>query len=381
MAISIPVTGLSAPPAPPEWRRRWTAWRNATIASPRFQAWAARLPLFRTVARRRAAQAFDLLAGFCYSQILQASDEAGLLDRLAVGPADLTAICATTDLPEPAALRLVRAAAAIDLAEEIAPGWWMLGQQGAALQANPGALAMVRHHALLYADLAHPLALLRANRQEPTALSRFWHYTTETDGECADRYSTLMAESQAMVARETLAAYPFAQHRRVLDLGGGHGVFIRALATACPNLELGVFDLPPVIAGTAARLAGTAAASRVNLHPGDFFGTPLPQGYDGITLVRILHDHDDGPVQALLESAWAALPAGGRLVIAEPMAGTPGARGMGDGYFGLYLWAMNSGRPRTAAEYGTMLESAGFSHWRRVTTNLPAIASVIVSTK
>jgi demethylspheroidene O-methyltransferase len=63
------------------------------------------------------------------------------------------------------------------------------------------------------------------------------------------------------------------------------------------------------------------------------------------------------------------------------MAGTPGATAMGDGYFGLYLWAMNSGRPRTAAEYGTMLESAGFSHWRRAATNLPAIASVVVSTK
>ena len=381
MPTSIAASGPLRPPGPPEWRRRWTAWRNATIASPRFQAWAARLPLFRTVARRRAAQAFDLLAGFCYSQILQAADAAGLLDRLAEGPADLAAVQQTTGLPEPAALRLVRAAAAIDLAEEIAPGWWMLGQQGAALQANPGALAMVRHHALLYADLAEPLELFRRNREEPTALSRFWHYTSETEADCADRYSTLMAQSQAMVARETLAAYPFARHRRVLDLGGGHGVFIRALAGACPDLELGVFDLPPVIAGTVDRIAGSPAATRVSLHPGDFFRTPLPQGYDCITLVRILHDHDDGPVQALLDSAWAALPAGGRLVIAEPMAGTPGATAMGDGYFGLYLWAMNSGRPRTATEYGTMLESAGFSHWRRATTNLPAIASVVVSTK
>ena len=381
MEISTTPHGPAQPADPPEWRRRWTAWRNAMIASPRFQAWAARTPIFRSVARRRATRAFDLLAGFTYSQILQAADAAGLLDRLAQGPADLAAVQQTTGLPQAAALRLVRAAAAIDLAEAIAPGWWMLGQQGAALQANPGALAMVRHHSLLYADLADPLELLRRDRESATALSRFWHYTTESKDDSADRYSTLMAASQAMVARETLAAYPFARHRRVLDLGGGHGVFIRALGAACPDLDLGVFDLPPVIAGTAARLADSSAGDRVTLHPGDFFRTPLPDGYDCLTLVRILHDHDDGPVADLLRAAWTALPQGGRLVIAEPMAETPGAKAMGDGYFGLYLWAMNSGRPRSAEEYGTLLESAGFSSWRQAATNLPTIASVVVSTK
>ncbi|MBC2668503.1 methyltransferase [Novosphingobium piscinae] len=366
---------------PPRWRVGWTAWRNATIASPRFQTWAARLPLVRGVARRRAAQSFDLLAGFCYSQILAATEASGLLDRLAEGPCNLAAVIATTGLPEPAALRLVRAAAAIDLAESVGPGWWMLGQQGAPLQANPGARAMVRHHALLYADLADPLALLRANRQNPTALSAFWHYSAETEGETAQAYSTLMASSQAMVARETLAAYPFARHRRVVDLGGGHGVFIAALAAACPALGLGVFDLPPVVAGTATRLAGTTLGDRVTLHPGDFFGTPLPAGYDCMTLVRILHDHDDGAVEALLAAAWAALPRGGRLVISEPMADTSGARAMGDGYFGLYLWAMNSGRPRSATEYRTLLQKAGFSTTRHIPTDLPVITSVLVSTK
>lgn len=366
--------------AAPEWRRRWTAWRNATIASPRFQHWATRLPIFRMISRRRAAQAFDLVAGFCYSQVLFGADQLGLLDGLAQGPRDLAAIAGITGLSEAAALRLVRAAAALDLAEEIAPGWWMLGQKGAALQTNVGALAMVRHHALLYADLADPAALLRRDRTAPTALSQFWRYASESEGETADRYSTLMASSQAMVAREAIGAYPFGRHRRLLDVGGGHGTFVRAVAEACPALELGVFDLPPVIAGTSARLEGTATAGRIALHPGDFFNTPLPAGYDCMSLVRILHDHDDDRCLVLLRAIRESLVPGGRLVIAEPMADTPGARGMGDAYFGLYLWAMNSGRPRSLAEYGAMLETAGFSAWRRVATGLPVIASVIVST-
>ena len=44
-----------------------------------------------------------------------------------------------------------------------------------------------------------------------------------------------------------------------------------------------------------------------------------------------------------------ALPADGTLLLAEPMAGSRGAEPVGDAYFGFYLLAMGSGRPRTRA--------------------------------
>ncbi|WP_240344743.1 methyltransferase [Novosphingobium sp. THN1] len=313
------------------------------------------------------------MAGFSYSQVLLAAVQVDLLDLLDAGPCGADDIARSAALSRAAATRLLRAAAALDLAEEVAPGCWMLGQQGAALLSNPGALAMVRHHPLLYADLADPLALLRQDRQKPTALSNFWHYHPETDGETAGRYSSLMAASQQMVAQQAMGAYAFDRHRRLLDIGGGHGAFVNALAAACPSLELGIFDLPPVLAGA------TNLPPRVSRHPGDFFADTPPTGYDCITLSRILHDHDDDRCLQILRGIRAALPEDGRLVIAEPMAGARGAKAMGDAYFGLYLWAMNSGRPRTPAEYGEMLRKAGFPHWQQKRTAMPVIASVIVS--
>ena len=366
---------------PTGWRERWTDWRNRMIAGSWLRRWCAALPILRGVARRRAVQAFDLVAGFCYSQVLHAAVQLDLLDLLAEGPCDLPRLVRRTGLSESAALRLIRAATALDLAEQVAPGRWMLGQQGAALQANPGALAMVRHHALLYADLADPVALLRRDRTEPTALSQFWHYAAAASGAEAASYSALMAASQAMVAEQAIGAYRFGRHRRVLDVGGGHGAFASALARACPRIELGLFDLPPVIAGTAGILAEAGLGDRIALHPGDFFNDPLPRGYDAATLVRILHDHDDERCLSLLRAVHQALPAGGRIVIAEPMSQAPGAAAMGDAYFGLYLWAMNSGRPRSAREYGRLLESAGFSAWQEKPTALPVIASLVVSLK
>ncbi|MEL0210489.1 MAG: methyltransferase [Novosphingobium sp.] len=371
----LDVLPLDAPQlaiTPPRWRQRWVRWRNRVLQDHAFQYWAARLPFFAAVSRRRAASAFDLVAGFCYSQVLLAAVQAGLLELLDSGPKDGAELARSTGLSRDAALRLVRAAAALDLAEEVAPGCWMLGQQGAALLSNPGALAMVRHHPLLYNDLADPLALLRQDRASATRLSDFWHYTSKTEGRKSQDYSELMAGSQAMVAREALAAYPFGRHRRLLDIGGGHGAFVKAVAQACPHLACGVFDLPPVLAGCDRDMTD------VSLHPGDFFASPLPTGYDCMTLVRILHDHDDDRCLAILQAARAALPPGGKLVIAEPMSGARDAKAMGDAYFGLYLWAMNSGRPRTAKEYEALASAAGFSRCFGRPTAMPIIASVIV---
>ncbi|MEA1620057.1 hypothetical protein SOQ14_14135, partial [Erythrobacter sp. T5W1-R] len=81
-----------------------------------------------------------------------------------------------------AAACLLRAGRALMLSEEARPDGWMLGEQGAVIAANPGVQAMVRHHRLLYADLADPMALLRQDRREPTHLSRFWTYAGALHG-------------------------------------------------------------------------------------------------------------------------------------------------------------------------------------------------------
>jgi len=363
----------------------YVARRNRIFASPRFQHWAARLPVIRWIARSRANGAFDLLAGFAYSQVLRAYVESGLFDVLKDGPLGAGSIAARIGLPESATLTLLRAGRPLMLSEEPAPDHWMLGEQGAVFASNPGVQAMVRHHRLLYADLADPLALLRADRKEPTALSRFWTYAGALQGvtergEDTAEYSQLMAASQHFVADEVLASMTFRDVDRLLDVGGGHGAFLRHIGTAWPHLELGLFDLPEV-AVTGAQLLGEAlGAGRVTGHPGNFFSDSIPEGYDMVSLVRILHDHDDAPAQALLGNIRKSLAPGARLLIAEPMAQIPGTEPMGEAFFGLYLWAMGSGRPRSPAEIIAMTRAAGFASARFVATAQPVNASVIIAT-
>ncbi len=372
-------TGVS----PLGWHDRLLRWRDKLIASPRFRERAAAFPLTRFVARRRAGALFDLCAGFVYTQVLLACVQLRLFEVLSEAPATAAELARRLQLPEAGMLRLLRAARALRLVEDRGRGRFGLGQLGAAMVDNPGIAAMVEHHTMLYADLADPLKLLRGEAGE-TELMRFWRYAGADDpakvpaGSVA-AYSRLMAASQSLVAAEILAAYDFTRHRRLLDLGGGDGSFLRAVAAASPALELHLFDLPPVAERARDAFVAAGLGQRATATGGSFLADPLPQGADIVSLVRVIHDHDDEAAQTILRRARTALPEGGTLLLAEPMAQTPGAEASGDAYFGFYLMAMGSGRPRSRAELEAMLGRAGFVRPRLLPTRNPLLTRVIVA--
>lgn len=362
---------------------RWLGLRDRLLADARFQTWALSFGPTAWIARRRARALFDLCAGFVYSQVLAACVQLGLFDLLAPGPQSLGPLAQRLGLDEAAALRLLDAARALRLIESRGPGRYGLGPLGAALRGNPGVAAMIEHHALLYADLADPVALLRgtpATRQ----LAAYWPYAGPpgADGPSAAAvasYTRLMSSSQAMIAAQVLDAYPLSGHRCLLDIGGGDGTFLTLAAARTPDLKLILFDLPPVAAVAAARFTAVGLGSRASAQGGDFRRDPLPHGADVASLVRVIHDHDDAAALAILRAVRAALPADGTLLVAEPMADTPGAEPVGHAYFGFYLLAMGSGRPRSAAMLSGLLAAAGFSRIRAVPTRIPMVTSLLVA--
>jgi demethylspheroidene O-methyltransferase len=184
-------------------------------------------------------------------------------------------------------------------------------------------------------------------------------------------YSALMAASQPLVADEILGAYPFGRHRRLLDVGGGEGAFLIAAAKQAPRLELMLFDLPAVVERARGRLDAAGLAPRALVSGGDFHRDDLPRGADIATLIRVVHDHDDEQALAILRAVARALEPGGVLLIAEPMADVAGAEPVGDAYFGWYLLAMGSGRPRSAATLQALLEQAGYTDVRLLPNPMP----------
>ena len=378
----VPVP-LVPPGQPQGWRARWCAWRDRLLVSPAFQRRAARSWLLRPIARRRARSLFDLLAGFVYSQVLLACVRLRAFEILAEQPQRAAVLARRFDLSLPATERLLAAAVALELIETRGDGHFGLGPLGAPLVGNAALIAMIEHHAVLYADLHDPLALLRGEGEAP-ALSRYWAYATaEVPGSLpraeVDAYSALMSVSQPLVAQEVLDACPLGGYRRLLDVGGGQGRFLVAAGQRTPGLELVLFDLPAVVASATASFAAHGLADRASVVGGDFTRDALPDGADIVSLVRVIYDHGDERALAILRAVYRALPPGGTLLVAEPMAGAPGAPRMGDAYFGMYLLAMRGGRARTAAELSALLRAAGFEQVRERPTPIPLQVGVIVA--
>jgi demethylspheroidene O-methyltransferase len=358
-------------------KRGGPGWAARLAMQPWFHRFCARVPGLRGIARGEGEALFSVVSGFVQSQALLALVELRVLHRLAEGPLPTARLAQLSGIPTERMGVLVQAGAALRLLRSRGQDW-RLTTRGAAFLTVPGLEAMVRHHPVLYRDLADPVAFFRGETQPE--LAAFWPYVFGAGGaadpDLAARYSQLMADSQALVAEDTLRLVDFRGIAHLMDVGGGTGAFLAALGRAHPGMRRTLFDLPAVVAGAVARLGPEVA-----ILPGSFRDDPLPMGADAISLVRVLYDHGDDTVAALLASCFKALPPGGRLIVSEPMSGGGRPDPATDVYFAIYTLAMQTGRTRSGAEIAGMLRKAGFSVASPARSLRPFVTSALVAGK
>lgn len=382
---------LIAAPRRAAWRDQLDAWLDRWLTSPAVYRWTASHAVTRWVTRRRAQQVFDLMAGFVYSQVLLACVRLHILELVCESPRTLDELALKCHVPASALQRLLESARALRLLELRGKGRYGLGPLGAPVAGHPGLRAMIEHHAVLYQDMLDPVALLLDKLPEGK-MAEYWPYA-EAEAGAADgatrrwqadkvsRYSDLMSASQPFVVDEVLATYAFQSHASVLDVGGGQGTFLSRLARHAPHLKLNLFDLPQVAALAQANFNQQGLTERAQVFGGDFLQGVLPQVADLVTLIRVAHDHPDNHVRAILRAIYAALPQGGTLLLAEPMAQPVDEAPLGDAYFHFYLLAMGSGRLRTVQELTVMLSEAGFTHIEPLPNPMPMQTRILVARK
>ena len=373
--------GLAGPKPRP--RRSTLRQKFLNLAASRaFQDWAARFPLTRAITRNEGEAMLDLMAGFVHTQALRALIEFRVLDILMDGPATLDDLATITQVP-PDRLRVaLNATVALGLLR-LKDDTYDLTRRGAALTGVPGLADMIRHHDVLYRDLADAPAFFRGETE--TELARFWPYVfgagAADDPDTAQRYSQLMTDSQTLVAEETLQAVSLKSTKHLMDVGGGTGAFLRHALKTTPGLQTTLFDLPAVVASADQSFRAANLSDCVTIRPGSFRDESLPTGADTISLVRVLYDHADETIAKLLKNAHDALPTGGRIIVSEPMTGGAAPTKAGDAYFAVYTLAMDTGRTRSISEIGQALAKAGFTKITSPKTNRPFITSVVTARK
>jgi demethylspheroidene O-methyltransferase len=358
-------------------RRGGPGWAVRLALQPWFHRFCARMPGLRGIARGEGEALFSVVSGFVQSQALLALVELRVLHRLADGPLTTDRLAQLCAVPPDRMAVLAQAGAALRLMRRRRDGWH-LTVRGAAFLTVPGLEAMVRHHPVLYRDLSDPVAFFKGETQPE--LAGFWPYVFGAGGVAdpalADRYSRLMADSQGLVADDTLRLVDFRGIGMLMDVGGGTGAFLAAVGRAHPGIRRRLFDLPAVVAGAESRLG-----PGVEVIPGSFRDDPLPQGADAISLIRVLYDHSDTTVAALLRACHDALPPGGKLIVSEPMSGGDRPDPATDVYFTVYTLAMQTGRTRSGEEIATMAQSAGFQIVQPARSLRPFVTSALVAAR
>jgi 2-polyprenyl-3-methyl-5-hydroxy-6-metoxy-1,4-benzoquinol methylase len=148
---------------------------------------------------------------------------------------------------------------------------------------------------------------------------------------------------------------------RVLDIAAGHGLFGIAAAVRCPHAIVTGLDWPNVLAVAMENASQHGVEDRYRLLPGNAFDTDFGSGYDVVLLANFLHHFDSPANVALLAKAYAALNAGGRVVVLEFVLDEGGTSPLSAVRASLsMLGTTPSGEAYTLAELRRMLRDGGF---------------------
>ncbi len=108
---------------------------------------------------------------------------------------------------------------------------------------------------------------------------------------------------------------------RLLDVGGGHGLYSVKFCRRYPNLSATVFDLPPAVEVARETIAAEGMGGRVTAQAGDVWLDDLGTGYDVVLLFNLVHAYLPDKNTELLRKISGALNQGGLIVIMEQIAG------------------------------------------------------------
>ena len=165
-------------------------------------------------------------------------------------------------------------------------------------------------------------------------------------------------------------AFDLSRFRRMCDLGGATGHWVIAACERYSDLQGIVFDLPHALELAQAMIAQSSARDRLQVVGGDFFVDPLPQA-DLYALGRIVHDWSEDKIRRLLDRVYAALPAGGGLMIGEKIIRSDRSGPRWAMMQSLNMLVCTEGKERSAHEYEELLRQAGFASIEVAETNVP----------
>lgn len=210
---------------------------------------------------------------------------------------------------------------------------------------------------------AHKLLLETINREREMAAKTRpadgWE-SGHVDMEVARTVTAFMHSHSMAAAIGMTKTFDFARTKRMLDVGGGSGCFSIAVALANPQAHCSVMELPTICELAKGYIADAGVSTQVDTIVVDMFRQAWPQDYDTHFFSNIFHDWSIETCLTLAKHSYAALPAGGRILLHEMLLDDGGLTPAPAVAFSLLMAMGTMGQQFTLTQLREILQEAGF---------------------
>jgi ubiquinone/menaquinone biosynthesis C-methylase UbiE len=237
--------------------------------------------------------------------------------------------------------------------EHLIPGGWFdVGDYIGLAAQSPGVLAMV--------ECLRTNKPLNFDSQEGTAFIYRDGIRSAMELSASARHFTLALAGRAKNVAPVLAErLDLSQHKTLLDLGGGTGIYSLELLKRYPQLRAVVLDRPEVLKVAEECARSSDVTARLTLQAGDMFTDAGNISADVVLLSNILHDWDVPECQSLVAKCAELLPAGGKLCIHDVFLHDTLDGPLPLALYSAALFTLTEGRAYSALEYRQWMEAAG----------------------
>jgi len=298
----------------------------------------------------------DVFLGPLLARTVLAASSLGVFDLLAFGPRTLEEVasqCGNHPAPTSKLLRALYASGYLK---------WHSGRYGLTRMSERWLLSRSStsiHSAILHRAI--DFRFMDFERYVRTGESSDFH--RELDEQEWVQYHRGQASQAQLIVQEVVDRIPVpAAASRMLDLGGGHGLYSLALCDRYPDLRSRVLDLAtPLQQETSARRLG--ASARVQFEKANILMAPLePESADLVLLANVIHHFDESANRQLFDRVATSLRPGGLLVVLDVIrAASIGKSRQIEALMDLYFGAASGGQLWSVAEIQRWQRVAGLS--------------------
>ncbi len=297
---------------------------------------------------------------FFKSRILITAAELDIFGKLADSPRSVKELCSDYSWDPRGAEILLDVLTAMELLVKTDDGKYGMEESAARLLVDgvPGSvLPMIRHRGRQWGTWSNLTEVVKTG-ENPAAIE----FSTRS-GEDLEDFIAAMHVAGRDLARKVAESFDLSGFKRMLDVGGGSGVYIMAFLERAPQMTGILFDLPKVTKVAREKLMEEGYIDRVEIVVGDYRSDPFPSGQDLVLLSAVIHINNREGNRELYRKSYESLNPGGTVLVRDHVMDASRTSPLEGAIFAVnMLAATTDGGTYTFDEIKEDLESAGFEN-------------------